>query len=66
VTLRVTVRDLETGEEETKEIPAGEYLLTVAEPCYLSHVQTYPMAGTHVLTIKGWRRPEAPKEDAPA
>jgi hypothetical protein len=32
VTLKVTVKDLETHEEETAEVPDGDYLLIVYGP----------------------------------
>jgi hypothetical protein len=51
--LRVVATDLETGESETQDIPAGEYLLLTTEPCHLASTQAYPVKGTHVLTIKG-------------
>lgn len=53
MSVRVTVEDLETGEQETVEIPDGEYLITCTEPCHVAHVQVYPTKGTHVVTIKG-------------
>ena len=49
MTLRVTVLDLETNEEETK-IPAGDYVLVTTAPCHLYHTQVF--AGTHILTVK--------------
>ncbi len=55
--LRVTVTDVLTGDTETAEIPAGDYLILCTDPCYLAGAQTYPKSGTHVLTIKGRTRP---------
>lgn len=52
MSIRVTVLDLETGDTETKEIRAGDYLLVCAEPCELAHVNAY-RTGTHVLTVRG-------------
>jgi hypothetical protein len=52
VSVRVTVIDEQTGEEETVVVPDGEYLLTVVDPCHLAHTQVHAN-GTHVLTIKG-------------
>lgn len=51
--LRVTVEDLETGDKESKEMPAGEYFILTTSPCYVAHTNSYPQKGTHVLTIKG-------------
>jgi hypothetical protein len=55
VTIRVTIEDLETGEQETKDVPAGDYFLITVDPCHESGIQMYPMKGTHVLTIKNVR-----------
>lgn len=52
--IRVTVKDLQTGEEETVEI-SDDYLLICAGSCYLDGTQVYPTMGTHVLTVKGRR-----------
>lgn len=49
--IRVTVRDLETGEEESAEI-MDDYILITAGSCYQSHVTAHAN-GTHVITIKG-------------
>jgi len=49
--IRVTITDLETGEEDVVEV-GDDYLLICAGSCYLHHVQAYKN-GTHVLTIKG-------------
>lgn len=51
--LRVTVEDVETGEQQTTELPAGEYLVIATDPCHVASTQAYPTSGTHVLTIKG-------------
>ncbi len=51
--LRVTVEDLETGDKDTKEMPAGEYFVLTTSPCYVAHTNSYPSKGTHILTIKG-------------
>lgn len=50
--IRVTVKDLLTGEEESVEL-ADDYLLICAGSCYLDGTQVYPTKGTHVLTVKG-------------
>lgn len=51
--LRITVEDLETGEKETRDIPAGEYVVLTTEPCHVDGTQFYPRTGTAVVTIKG-------------
>ena len=51
--LRVTVEDLETGEKETKDMPAGEYFILTTSPCYVAHTSSYPSKGTHIVTVKG-------------
>jgi translation elongation factor P/translation initiation factor 5A len=51
--LRVTCEDLATGEKESVELPAGEYLVLTTEPCHVAHTQAFPGKGTHVITIKG-------------
>lgn len=48
--VRVTVKDLETGEEETVEIK-DDYILVAVGECYLNHSQVYA-TGTHILTVK--------------
>lgn len=50
--LRVIVEDLETGDKETAEVPAGEYFIVVTEPCYISHTQVFGGGKTVQLTIK--------------
>ena len=63
--LRITVEDLETGDKETREMPAGEYFLLTTAPCYVAHTQTHAN-GTHVLTIKGRiNRPATPENRLP-
>lgn len=56
MTLRVTVLDVETGETDTAEVKAGDYILVCAEPCHLHYTQVHRAGETHVLTVKG-RRP---------
>lgn len=51
--LRITVEDLETGEQQTQELPAGEYFILTTSPCYVAHTNSYPQRGTHVVTVKG-------------
>lgn len=53
--IRVTVTDLETGESETKDIQ-NDYVIVTAGACEVTNIQTYPMKGTHVLTVKGVNR----------
>ena len=50
----VTVRDAESGHEETTEIPADDYILLCTGRCHRHSVQAYGN-GTHVITIKGRR-----------
>ena len=50
--LRVTVEDLETGDKETAEVPAGEYFIVVTSPCYIGHTQLFNHGKTVQLTIK--------------
>ena len=53
--IRITVTDLETGEEEVAEI-ADDYVLICAGSAFTGGIQTYPGKGTHVITVKGLRR----------
>lgn len=48
--IRVTVKDLATGEEESKEI-VDDYILITAGNRYLAHTNAFGN-GTHVLTVK--------------
>lgn len=50
--LRITVEDLETGEKESRELPAGDYFMLTTEPAYVDGIQAFKN-GTHVVTIKG-------------
>lgn len=50
----VTVRDSVTGDEQTVEIPADDYVLFCAGRCYRHSVDAYAN-GTHVITVKGRR-----------
>lgn len=62
MSLTVTVRDNETGEEQTARVADGDFVLIAADPCYLDSVQAYKPKGTAVLTVKGWRpQPEEAK-----
>jgi hypothetical protein len=59
--LKVTATDAETGKHLGEQlVVAGDYVLLCHAPCYLANTQTYPLKGTHVLTIKG----HAPKRGA--
>lgn len=49
--VRVTTTDLETGESESVEI-SNDYVIVVAGRMYVDRVETYPVTGTTVLTIK--------------
>lgn len=53
MSLSVTVVDDQTGETQTGKVPDGDYMILVTAPAYVSGIQTYPMAGTHVITVKG-------------
>jgi hypothetical protein len=48
---RITVLDLETGEEVAVEI-RDDYVLVCVGECYLEHTSVHA-TGTHVLTVKG-------------
>lgn len=48
--IRVTVKDLETGEEESQEI-VDNYILITAGNRYLAHTNMFAN-GTAVLTVK--------------
>jgi hypothetical protein len=52
--IRVTVEDTEDGTTETTVV--ADYLLIVAEPCYLARRKASPN-GTHMLTLKRAHRP---------
>lgn len=52
--IRVTARDLELGDQDVKELKAGEYVVVCAEPMMVAHEQRHPN-GTVVITLK--RRP---------
>lgn len=51
--LTVTVRDSETGEEQTRDLPEDDYIVITSGTCRYS-VQAYAN-GTHVVTLKGRR-----------
>lgn len=53
MTVRVTCVDEETGEEDTKVIQNGDYMLITVDPCFEAHIAVYPSTGTHVITVKG-------------
>lgn len=54
--IQVTCTDLDTGESETQVI-WDDYVLVCAGSCYRHHVAVHGGGGTHVITIKGRRRP---------
>lgn len=62
MSLHVTIRDEQTGDVETVRVSDGNYLLLCTQPCHESHVQAYPLKGTHVITIKDVRPKELPPE----
>lgn len=49
--IEVTVRDPETGDEESRAIE-DDYILVCAGDHYLHHTQKHPTTGAVVLTIK--------------
>jgi len=55
MTITVTVVDNEAGTTETREMPPHDYFIVTTGECHIAHINTYPKAGTHVLTIKGRR-----------
>jgi hypothetical protein len=52
MSLRVTVLDEQTGDEEVVQVPDGEYFILCTAPCHVAHVNAHAN-GTHVLTVKG-------------
>jgi hypothetical protein len=52
--LIVTVRDSDTGEEQTRELPEDDYIVITTGSC--SYAVQAHANGTHVVTIKG-RKP---------
>lgn len=52
--IRVTVRDLENGDEESCDIE-NDYVVTVAGNAYVAHTSVHAN-GTHVITIKGLQK----------
>lgn len=48
----VTARDSLTGEEQTIEVPADDYVLIPVGRCYLASTDVHA-DGTHVITVKG-------------
>jgi hypothetical protein len=54
--IRVTARDLELGDEGTKELRSGQFVVVCAEPLYVAHEQRH-QNGTVVITLKR-RQPE--------
>lgn len=49
---RVTMEDLATGERETREVRAGDYVLIPFAPCHLVK-ERHCATGTVVLTLAG-------------
>ena len=58
MSLTVTAHDNETGEEQTAQVPDGDYLIVCTDPATYS-IQAHGN-GTHVITVKR-PRPQ-PKE----
>ncbi|MEV3980781.1 hypothetical protein [Nonomuraea sp. NPDC049758] len=53
--LVVTVHNPISGETTTREVQPGDYVLIAHEPCFTYHRAVYPKAGTHVITVRGWK-----------
>lgn len=53
MTLSVTVIDHETGDTDSKTVIDNDYIIITNGTCYVSNIQVYPKAGTHVITVKG-------------
>lgn len=49
--IKITAKDLDSGETLEQEIKPGQYSLVVADPLYLANTQRYAN-GTVVLTLK--------------
>lgn len=49
----VTVKDSETGEEQSQVVPDNDFFVLTTGECYLDYRQIYPKSGTVQLTIKG-------------
>lgn len=52
MSIEVTVRDTETGDEETKILPLDTYLVICTGRTYVAHEQRYPTTGGTQITIK--------------
>lgn len=50
-TIRVTARDLDLGDQDTKELSPGQFVVVCAEPLYVAHEQRH-QNGTVVVTLK--------------
>lgn len=55
MTLTVTIKDDETGEETISQVSNNDYLVVCSGDCYVSHTQSFPKFGTYILTIEGQR-----------
>lgn len=55
--IRVTVKDLELGDEDVANLKAGQFVVICAEPLYVAHEQNH-INGTVVLTLKRRKREE--------
>lgn len=51
MSLRVTIVDEQTGDTETIRVADDDYLLTTTGTVEAS-IQSYPLKGTHILTLK--------------
>jgi hypothetical protein len=52
----IVVSTYPDGTTETQECAVGDYVIVLGPDRYLGHVQTYPVKGTTVLTIKTRRQ----------
>lgn len=53
MSVTVTCRDDQTGEESTEVVQDGDYLIVTVEPCHLAYTRAYPRTGTHIVTLRG-------------
>lgn len=52
---RVTVEDLDTGEQQAMIVAPGDMMLIPFAPCYKAGSQHFPTSGTTVITLKDHR-----------
>lgn len=49
---KVTAQEVDHPEQSESQIIRDDYCLTVDGDCFVSGIQVYPKAGTHVITVK--------------